>query len=315
MQRAMDLAIVIVSYNTCQLTVNCLASAYEDLARCNLQGHIWVVDNASADGSADRIAADFSQATLIRNEQNMGFAAATNLALEHIRRQPESPRHVLLLNPDTIVCPNALKHMVCFLDTHPRVGVVGAQLTYGDGRFQHGAFRFPTLWMTFFDFWNINHRLLGSRLNGRYPRRLYEAGQPFAIDHPLGAAMMVRWDVIEEVGPLDTGYFMYCEEIDWCLRIKRAGREIYCVPQARIVHLAGQSTQQFRDEMFIALWRSRYRLFEKHYSLWYRRASRFIVRAGLKWRMKQLRQERAHGNIPLAEAERRLAAYRTVMEM
>lgn len=311
----MDLGVVVVSYNTRDLTRDCLASVYRAVEASGLSAQVWVVDNASSDGSAGMVAEGYPQARLIASQNNIGFAGATSLAIESMSSLDVPPRHVLLLNPDTQVERDSIGLMVSFLDRYPRAGLVGPQLLYGDGRFQHGAFRFPTLWMAFFDFWPIHHRLVDSRLNGRYPRRMYGAGDPFPIDHPLGAAMMVRWEAIQQVGLLDVGYFMYCEEIDWCMRAKAAGWEAYCVPAAKIVHLAGQSTRQFQDEMFVALWRSRFRLFERHYSRTYRGLVRVIVRAGLRGQMGRVRRALAHGGIGEDAARRRLAAYRCVMEM
>ena len=109
----------------------------------------------------------------------------------------------------------------------------------------------------------LNWRLTESFLNGRYPRRLYDAGQAFPIDHPLGAAMLFRREAIEDTGGFDPDYHMYVEEIDWCMRVKHAGWEIYCVPGAEIVHYEGQSTRQVRPQMVVALWRSRFLLFER----------------------------------------------------
>ena len=310
----MDLAVAIVSYNTRQLTSDCLASLYRALELANLNAHVWVVDNASSDASAEMVQARFPQATLIASQENLGFSRGANLAIERMSALNAPPRHLLLLNPDTLVEEAAIRPMVSFLDAHPQVGAVGAQLSYPDGSFQHGAFRFPTLWMALFDFWPINHRLLDSPLNGRYPRRLYQAGEPFPIDHPLGAALMIRWETLHQVGPLDPGYFMYCEEIDWCMRAKALGWKVCCVPQARIVHLGGQSTQQFRDEMFVALWKSRYRLFEKHYSRLYRALVRIIVRAGLASSMARTRRALKRGDLGQEDARQRLAAYRLVRE-
>ncbi len=311
----MDLGIVVVSYNTRRLTADCLDSVYRALAAFPLDAHVWVVDNASTDGSAQMIRERFPQATLVASEENLGFARGTNLGLERMAAEADAPRYALLLNPDTLVAEDALSLMVTFLDEHPEAGVAGAQLQYGDGSFQHGAFHFPTLWMAFFDFWMIHHRLLDSRLNGRYPRRLYAAGEPFPIDHPLGAALMIRWETVRQVGMLDPEFFMYCEEIDWCIRVKKAGWRIYCVPQARITHLAGQSTQQFREAMFVALWRSRYRLFAKHYGPLYRRLVRLIVRAGLQRRVREAQWAIQQGSLDSEEGARRIAAYRQVMEL
>ncbi len=311
----MELGIAIVSYNTRDLTADCLASVYEELDRSDLHGKVWVVDNASTDGSAEMIGKSFPQAELVANRENVGFAHATNTAIAQMKASEGLPKYVLLLNPDTRVQPKALSRMITFLENSPRVGVVGPRLTYGDGRFQHSAFRFPTLCMAFLDFWPLHHRLLDSRLNGRYPKRLYEAGEPFPIDHPLGAAMMVRGETIQEVGLLDANFFMYCEEIDWCKRIKEAGWEIYCLPRAEIVHFSGQSTRQFAEEMFVALWRSRFRLFRKHYGRGYRIVMRLIVRLGLWYKIWQLRKARRRGEISPAEMDRKQAAYQRVLAL
>jgi len=311
----MDLDIIVVSYNTRRLTIDCLHSVYGALEKSDLRAHVWVVDNASPDGSAERIRECFPQAEMIASQENLGFAGAANLAIEMMAGAQSSPRYVLLLNPDTLVSHDALPLMVAFLDEHPQAGIVGPGLVYGDGSFQHSAFRFPTLWMAFFDFWTINHRLLDSRLNGRYPRRLYERGEPFPIDHPLGAALMIRWETIRQIGRLDTGFFMYCEEIDWCMRAKAAGWGVHCVPRAKITHLAAQSTRQFRHQMFVALWRSRHRLFDKHYGPLYRYLVRIIVRAGLARRVRQTQSALLRGEIDQDEATRRLAACREVADM
>ena len=311
----MDLGIAIVSYNTRELTRECLASVYRGVDASRLSAQVWLIDNASSDGSAQMVAEAYPQARLIARRENLGFARATNMAIDSLSSLDTPPRHVLLLNPDTRVVGDAIGLMVSFLDGHPGVGVVGAQLLHDDGSFQHGAFRFPTLWMAFFDFWPIHHRLLDSRLNGRYPRQWYESGRPFQIDHPIGADMMMRWEAIQQVGSLDVGYFMYCEEIDWCLRARGAGWEAYCVPEAKIVHLVGQSTRQLRDEMFVALWRSRYRLFARHYGRAYQAMVRVIVRAGLKRQMRATRRAAQLGEIGEDEAHQRLVACRRVMEM
>lgn len=309
----MDLAIVVVSYNTRQLTLECLASVYRDLEDSHIDGRLWVLDNASIDGSAAAIVRTYPQATVIAGTENPGFASAVNHGLELVNSLEDPPPFVLLLNPDTLVHSGALRGMLACLRSNPKVAAVGAQLQYGDGSFQHGAFHFPTLLMALFDFWTINHRLINSRLNGRYPISLYRSGRPFAIDHPLGAAMMIRREAWQQVGALDPGYFMYCEEIDWCMRAKRLGWSNYCAPQARITHYAGQSTNQFKANMVVALWRSRYRLFAKHYTPLYRFLVRHIVRAGMR---QQIHRTRCSANTLGSEkAKQMIAAYRQVMEL
>ena len=299
----MDLSVVVVSYNTRDLTLTALASACRSLADSRLAYETLVVDNASPDGSADAVRQAFPQVTLIANGENRGFAAASNQGIA-----ASAGRHVVLLNPDTEVLDDALAQLVHFLDEHPKAGACGPSLVYADGAFQHNAFRFPGLAQTFLDFFPLHWRVMESRLNGRYPRRLYVRGRPFPIDHPLGACLLVRRAAIDQVGPLDEGYFMYSEEIDWCRRSKRAGWGVYCVPGARVIHHAGQATRQFRDAMFVALWRSRLRYFDKYHGPTFRWAVRRVIRLGL-WR--ETRRARRSG-LSDEELSRRLTAYNQV---
>ncbi len=308
----LDLAIITVSYNTRDLLADCLASVLAGLDRSGLAGQVWVVDNASADGSADMVAERFPQVHLIAHDENLGFAAGNNLALRRMGFPHLDTRHILFLNPDTRVVGDALGLLVRFLDETPRAGVVGPRLVYGDGGFQHSAFAFPGLAQIFFDFFPLHPRLLDSRLNGRYPRRRYEAGVPFAVDHPLGAALTVRAETLVGVGPFDEDFFMYCEEIDLCRRVKKAGWEVYCLPQAEIVHLAGQSTRQFREQMFVALWRSRFLMFQKHNGAAFRWAARRLVRLGLWAEARRARAAYRRGEIGDEALARRLKAYREV---
>ena len=314
------LSIVIVSFNTRQLLKECLDSVYASLAESTLVSEVIIVDNASRDGSAAAVRERFPQVRLIANEDNRGFAAANNQALKTIGygigdTYPSSPKYAMLLNPDTIVGENALTTLVRFMDANPEAGACGARLLHSDGSFQHSAFAFPTLFQIFLDFFSINYRLTDSRLNGRYPRRLYQAGKPFPIDHPLGAALMVRREAIEQVGLLNERFFIYCEEIDWCLRIKAAGWSTWCVPEAQIVHHVARSTGQFRDEMFVALWKSRYQLFEKHYSRLFQWMARRIVRLGLWVETRRARAAVRRGEITESELTSRLTAYRRVAKL
>ncbi|CAG0946962.1 N-acetylglucosaminyl-diphospho-decaprenol L-rhamnosyltransferase [Anaerolineae bacterium] len=313
-----DLSIVIVSYNVRDLLAQCLnsvfsiqSSVFRGQSQLNtkhrtLNIEVFVVDNASRDGSAAMVRERFPAVRLIENSENRGFAAANNQAFIETRR-----RYVMMLNPDTQLKPGALETLVRFMDANPRAGACGGKLQYGDGSFQHSAFAFPTLAQIFLDFFPLNWRLTNSRLNGRYPREWYARGEPFQVDHPLGADFLVRREVAEQVGWLDDQFFIYCEEIDWAIRIKRAGWQIWCVPQAEIVHHEAQSTQQFRDAMFVELWRARKRLFEKHYSRVFRFAARQIVRAGLANEARKARAAR----LTLDELKKRLDAYARVRDI
>lgn len=340
------LAVIVVSYNVRELLRACLAATYASLARSpELDAAVWVIDNASVDGSADMVAAEFPQARLIVSPENLGFAGGNNYVLRELGfaergsggagaqggwgegetgrpaiRNPQSavpnPQYVLLLNPDAEPLGDAIGQMAGFLAAHPQVGGVGAQLQYPDGSFQHGAFAFPGLLQLWFDLFPPRpRRLLDSRLNGRYPRRLYRAGRPFPIDFALGAALMVRREAIEAAGLLDEGYFMYAEEVDWCWRIRRAGWPFYCVPAARVLHHGGASTRQFRVQSFENLWRSRRRLYDRFYGPARRRLAGWIVRLGMRAETARARAAARRGEIGAEEAAARITAAQAVQRL
>jgi N-acetylglucosaminyl-diphospho-decaprenol L-rhamnosyltransferase len=287
----MDLAIIIVSWNVRQLLRSCLTSVYQSLYASSLErrplsAEVWVVDNNSADGTREMVRERFPQARLIANGENRGFAGGNNQALE--RALKERPRFALLLNPDTAVRGRALETLVRFMEGTTQAGMSGARLVFGDGSFQHSAFRFPGLAQILLDLFPLPGPLHDTRLNGRYPRGWYAPGAPpFRVDHPLGAAMLIRREAIEDVGLMDTGFYLYCEEIDWAMRMWASGWEVYCVPGAEIVHYGGQSTSQIRAQSFANLWRSRHRLYTKHYSPLRVRLAAQLVRAGMKRQARQ----------------------------
>lgn len=305
-----ELAVVIVSYNVRDLLAQTLRSLLASLAESGLTTRVLVVDNQSADGSAAMVRADFPTVELLEPGENLGFARGNNFALRHLgfeRTARGEAEIVWLLNPDTEVVGDAPSQLVAHLRQHPSVGAVGPQLRYGDGRFQHGAFAFPGLAQVALDLFPAPGRLLESALNGRYPARRWAGHEPFPVQMLLGAALMVRGAAIDAVGLLDEGYFMYAEELDLCRRLHRAGWALHALPGATVIHHSGQSTQQFRERMFVALWRSRLRYYEKWESPAYVRAVRGLLRLGMAW---QRRHARAEGSAE--EQQRRRAAYHEV---
>jgi len=307
--RGPRLAIVVVSYQVHDLLARCLDS----VASNQRAADVWVVDNASTDGSAEMVRRRFPNVHLIANDENRGFAAANNQAL-HRLLQGDAPDYVLLLNPDTEVVGDALWRLAEHMELHAEVGAAGPALVYADGRFQHSAFAFPGLAQLILDLFPLHGRLTESRLNGRYPRQQYAAGAPFAIGHPLGAALMVRRPVIEQVGLLDEGFFMYGEEVDWCWRMRKAGWAIHCVPRAQIVHHEGRSTEQFREAMFVALWRSRRRLYARHHGPLTNRIARRIVCIAMRRQLRQDHTRAARGELDEAIWQSRHRAYEAVLE-
>ncbi len=282
------LTVVIVSWNVRELLASCLRSLFDDLEGSTLGASVWVVDNASTDGTPEMVAGTFSDVQLVASDENLGFAAANNLALAEFLRDagPATDESLVwLLNPDTEVQPGATKALVGTLEAHPNAGVVGAKLLYPDSSLQQSAFRFPGLMQLMFELFPMPERLYETPLNGRYPRHLYAGVDPFPIDHPLGASMMVRVEAIKDVGPLDEGYRMYCEEIDWCWRMHKAGWGALCAPVAEVIHHAGQSTSQVPVRSFANLWISRARLYARHHGPFTWHLARTLVRLAMRHRM------------------------------
>lgn len=285
----------------------CLLSVYRAATADDLRVEVLVVDNASADGSAAMVADGFPKAELVASQRNLGFATASNVGLAR-----GQGRQLLLLNPDTEVKPGAVRAMLDYLEQHPRVACVGPSLLYGDGSPQHSVFRFPTVTMQFLDLFPLHHRLMGTRLNGRYQ---LGRSEPFPVDHPLGACMLLRREALDRVGLLDEGYFIYCEEVDWCWRAKKTGWQVYCVPRAVVVHHSAQSTRQLAEDMFVQLYRSRFRLFQKHYGPWRQAAVRAVIRVGMLKLSLADAWAASRGRLPKEKARARRQAYAEIARM
>ncbi|MCC6612167.1 MAG: glycosyltransferase family 2 protein [Anaerolineae bacterium] len=300
-----DLAVVIVTWNVRELALEAVRSLLADVEAHGPQTDVYVVDCASHDGTATAIQAAFPSVHVIASAENLGFGRGNNLGMREAGIGGSTPpKAVYLLNPDTITQPGATRQLYDALIADPRNGLVGAQLSFGDGSFQHGAFAFPGLRQLWVEFFPTPGRLIEGRFNGRYPRALYAAGQPFEVDFVLGATMMLRREVIEQTGMFDEQFFMYCEEIDWAWRIKRAGWRALCVPEAHVTHLGGQSTGQVRPQSVINLWTSRLRLYKKHQPAWKYWAARQLI-------MRGMQRNLGEKDLPPEVAD----AYRTVYQL
>lgn len=288
-----DLAVVIVTWNNADVIPDALRSLLDDLKTSGLSSRVWLVDSASTDATVEIVRERFAEVKLIACERNIGFGAGNNLALQALgfnsgARASELPAAVYLLNPDTVTHPGASRRLFDALIAQAEVGVAGARLTYGDGSFQHSAFRFPDLRQIWTEFFPTPGRLIEGSFNGRYPRARYAAARPFEVDFTLGATMMLKREVIQQTRGFNTDYFLYCEEIDWAWRIKRAGWRIVCVPGARVTHLGGGSTSQARPRSQIDLWKSRLLLYDTYYPRWKRAAARQLIMLGMKRKLRAL---------------------------
>lgn len=255
-------SIIIVNWNTCALTAECLASVKDEEEVLRKQFSLAepietiVIDNGSTDGSVAHFQKTFPWARLIENHENVGFAAANNQGLSHC-----NGRYVLLLNSDTKLLPGAISELVAFMEAQPQSGAVGSRYLNPDGSLQRSCYPAPTLRR---EFWRMFH------LDKLYPYGIYamdrwSAEEPRSVDIVQGASLLLRREIATALGLFDTEYFMYSEEQDLCQRIRKAGWQIYWVPRSAIIHYGGQSTKQVAQTMFLQLYQSKILYFRKHH--------------------------------------------------
>mgnify|MGYP000436249468 CR=1 FL=1 len=254
----MDLSIVIVSWNTRKLLEACLRSVYAETR--GLTFEVFVVDNASVDGSPEMVERAFPQVRLIRNAANVGFARASNQALRLSRG-----RYVLLLNPDTVILDQALVRMVHFMDQHPDIGALGPKILTAEGEVDlRCARRFPSLLSELLELTRLSARFPHNRLFGNYLMSYWDHNDSREVEVLMGACLLVRREAMEQVGLLDENFYMYGEDVDWCYRLRKAGWRVWYDSQDYIIHLGSQSTKLVQEEMGLERFKSRHALFRKH---------------------------------------------------
>ncbi len=221
------LSVLVVSYNTRSMTLDCLRTLHDRLA--GLPAEVIVVDNASPDGSAAAVAETFPGVRVIANATNVGFGAANNQAM-----RLGTGRYFLLLNSDAFPHAGCLEALVDFLDRHPTVAVAGPRLVNADGSLQRSCWRFPSPARSWSD-----SLFLTPLLADDYRRWPHDAER--AVDFVIGACLLVRRKAFEQVGGFDERFFLYQEETDWQLRLQRAGWQVRFTPAGTATHLAGAS--------------------------------------------------------------------------
>jgi GT2 family glycosyltransferase len=254
-----DVSVVIVNWNTRDILRDCLASI---MAQTRAPYEVIVVDNASRDGSTRMVQTEFPAVRLIANSDNRGFAGANNQGLEVARG-----RHVLLLNPDTVILDGAIDRMLAWLTARPDVGCVGCQVMEAPGVIQQTCFADPS---------PVNLAIVEAGLMRLAPW-LPRLGRPWyrgwdrtterEVDVVSGMFMLAPRAVLDAVGPLDPAYFVYAEEADWCRRIRAAGWRCVFAPEAQILHLDGgsKSTEQIRSRMYVQMQKSHLIYARKHH--------------------------------------------------
>lgn len=234
----MQLTVIIVNYNVRSFLENALLSIHK--AMLNIEGEIFVVDNASDDGSVELVQAKFPEVKLIINQTNIGFAAANNIALTQ-----SSGKYILLINPDTIVQEDTLTSLIEYLENNPQIGLAGCKILNPDGSLQLACRRsIPTPWSAFTKVSGLSALFHNTKLFGKYNLTYLNPNETYEVEAVSGSFMFLRRDVYEKVGKLDESYFMYGEDLDWCYRIIKAGWKVVYYHKTQIIHYKGESTKQ-----------------------------------------------------------------------
>lgn len=271
MQPPIDVSLIILSWNTKDLLRACLDSLPRGLGR--LRSEVIVIDNASHDGSADLVAREFPEVRLVRNAENRGYAPAVNQGLALGRG-----RHLCLLGSDTEAHERCFESLVAHLDAHPLVGAVAPRLENPDGSVQRACMRFPRLGTALWWDTPLQHFFPNARELRRYQMKEWDHRGSRAVDQPPGTCLMVRRAVLERVGPMDPRLWLFFNDVDWALRIRRAGYDIHYLDGPSLLHHLGGSTRHYAD--FGPEWhRNRIRYYSKHFHT----AGRVTTKLALVW--------------------------------
>ncbi len=249
-----------ISTNEGHELADCLSSVHDSIGTLNIE--YFVIDNGSTDKTAEHVAA-YPSVISISNPRKLGFATNNNMALEK-----STGRYVLLLNPDIVMEPEVLPYMVRYMDENPDIGASSCKLVNPDGSIQYTARSFPTPLAVFLRWVGAERIMPRSKVLERYLMSNWDHETERDVDWNLGAFLMVRRDVLDQVGMLDTDFDpLYYEDIDWCYRIKLAGWRIRYVPHVKTVHLYDrESAQSLFNKMTYYHFRNIIRFFWKHRS-------------------------------------------------
>ena len=256
--QAVTLSVCIVNWNTRNLLLEALGSIYD--APPDFPFEVIVVDNASPDGSAAAAAGHFPQVILIANAKNAGYARGNNQALERAGGE-----YRLLLNPDVILPPGGLAQAVAFMEEHRQAGALGVRQVHPDGRLQRSVRGFPAPLAILWELAGLSRIFPRSRLFGAYRMTWFEYDAVTEVDQPMGTFLLMRNAALAQVGLLDEAFPIFFNEVDWCLRCKRAGWKIYFTPDVEIVHYGGASTAQVGAAMAWESRRGLLKFYAKHY--------------------------------------------------
>jgi GT2 family glycosyltransferase len=264
-----DLGIVIVNLNTRDFLRECLRSIYA--SRGDITYKTYLVDNCSSDGSVEMVCAEFPEIDCVeRCDHNIGYPAANNVGLRAAgfggkETEPEI-RYALLLNPDTVLPPDALQQIIDFADAHPWAGILGPKLVREDGSLDKACRRsFPSPEVSFYRLTGLARLFPNNPRFGTYNLNHLNPDEIAEVDAVVGAFMLIRADVIHEVGLMDESFFMYGEDLDFCYRAKQKGWKVLYYPAVTVLHYKGQSSKQRSRQATYHFYRSMYVFHRKHY--------------------------------------------------
>ena len=263
-----DASIIIISFNTKVILKECLESVIRESV--NLRVEIFVVDNDSADGSAEMVEQEFPDVRLIRSDVNLGFGAANNVALEQARG-----RYFVLLNSDAFFQSSALELAIQHMDATVDCGLGGGLLVGRDGSWQPSARSFHSLLGDFLVLTGLAAKFPKSKFFGGFDRTWADVKEPASVDWVPGAFSIIRPRALVKSGIFDPAFFLYYEEVDLCVRIKQAGYSIWYWPDIVVVHIGGESSRQLKTLEFssqaaqVVMWRMRSTLlyYRKHHGV------------------------------------------------
>lgn len=254
-----NISILIVSFNTCEMTCDCIRSIYKQAIRDNFE--IIVVDNNSKDGSADAIASEFSQVKLIRSRENTGFAKANNLAASEAQGS-----YLLLLNPDTVILDNAIDRLLDFAQTQPNARIWGGRSVFGDGSLNpKSCWRFMSLWSLLTLSIGLTKAFPNTAIFNREGYGGWYRDTIREVDIVTGCFLLIDRMLWDNLGGFDESFFMYGEEADLCYRARRLGACPTTTPDATIIHYGGASEKIFSDQI-VRLFSGKIHFLRKHWS-------------------------------------------------
>jgi GT2 family glycosyltransferase len=254
----MKLSIVIVSWNVKNYLKKCLSSINRHAI--NIEKEIFVVDNASTDGTVEMVQTEFPEVKLIANDKNTGFAFANNQAIKE-----SSGEYILLLNPDTELTDDSLQQAINLAESNPQIGIIGCKHLNTDGSLQASVRRFPTLAGMFLILTKLAKIFPRTSAIQRYYATDMNYSQAQKVQQVAGSFMLLKKSMLEKVDLLDEGFFIWFEEVDLCKRAKDEGWEVWYTPNTNIIHHGGQSfSQRLTVKKQYLFFKSAFRYFKKH---------------------------------------------------